>query len=44
MDNKNSITVSVYYSDNGEDVIDIIKKSFWLFIEREVKELCMQKS
>lgn len=44
MDKKTDITVSVYYSDSGGDIIDIIKKSLWLFIEKEIKQLCMQNS
>lgn len=39
-----SIEVKSYYAENGIDIRDILKKSILLFVESEVKKLCLQNS
>lgn len=39
MDN-NNITVSVYYNDNGDNIVELLKQSLWFYIEEEIKKLC----
>lgn len=40
----NKLIIKICYSDNKVDIKNELKKSILLFIEREVKKLCMQNS
>lgn len=42
--NYKEIIVKSYYPENGEDIMEILKKSILLFIESEVRKLCGQGS
>lgn len=39
-----TITVEVFYKEDGIDIADILRKSLMLFMEKEVKELCQKNS
>lgn len=43
-DTENAITVHIHYDDEGQNVSDILNKSLWIFIKKEVEKLCSSNS
>lgn len=40
----NTVTIKVFYQENGIDIAEILRKSLMLFMEKEVRELCQKNS
>ncbi len=43
-DTENTITVNVHFKKDGQNVSDILDKSLWIFIKKEVEKLCSSNS
>lgn len=43
-DTENPITVNVHYNEEGQNVYEILSKSLWIFIKKEVEKLCLTNS
>ena len=43
-ESKTDFIIKLYYSATGADIGTEIQKAILLFVEREVKKLCMQNS
>ena len=43
-DTENPIIVNVYYNKEGQNAYDILNKSLWIFIKKEVEKLCSSNS
>lgn len=43
-DTENPITVRIHYNEEGQNVSDILNKSLWIYIKKEVEKLCSLNS
>lgn len=43
-DTENPITVNVHYNKEGQNAYEILNKSLWIYIKKEVEKLCSSNS